>query len=337
VKVGVWIAWWKKDSLMFDQNKTGILPWVFFSLLVFALLVLDLGVFHRKAHEIKIREALVWSAMWITLALLFSVGVYFWHGSEQALSFFTGYVIEKSLSVDNLFVFLLIFSYFGVASMYQYKVLFYGILGALIMRGVFIGVGVTLMHMFHWVIYVFGALLIFTGFRMGLQKNRAVRPERNPVLKLCRRFVPATKDYVEGRFIVKRNGRTLATPLLIVLLVIETTDIVFAVDSIPAVLAVTTDPFIVYTSNIFAILGLRTLYFALAGAMRLFRKLHLGLSFILVFIGVKMLLADVFKIPIIIALGVVAGILIMSVAASVFLPGKADATEASGREERDNR
>jgi tellurite resistance protein TerC len=305
-----------------------ILPWLVFNVFVLALLALDLGVFHRKAHEIKIKEALKWSAVWVTLALLFNAGILLWRGSDQAFAFFTGYIIEKSLSVDNLFVFLLIFSYFGVDSIYQHKVLFYGILGALIMRAVFIGVGVTLIHLFHWVIYVFGAFLIVTGFRMGLQKNREVHPEKNPVLRLFRRLMPTTDHYVQGRFIVTRNGKTFATPLLVVLLVIETTDIVFAVDSIPAVLAVTTDPFIVYTSNIFAILGLRALYFALAGAMRLFHKLHLGLSFILVFIGVKMLLSDVFKIPILIALSVVASILILSVAASILLPVKGDAPHA---------
>ena len=305
-----------------------ILPWLVFNVFVLALLALDLGVFHRKAHEIKIKEALKWSAVWVTLALLFNAGILLWRGSDQAFAFFTGYIIEKSLSVDNLFVFLLIFSYFGVDSIYQHKVLFYGILGALIMRAVFIGVGVTLIHLFHWVIYVFGAFLIVTGFRMGLQKNREVHPEKNPVLRLFRRLMPTTDHYVQGRFIVTRNGKTFATPLLVVLLVIETTDIVFAVDSIPAILAVTTDPFIVYTSNIFAILGLRALYFALAGAMRLFHKLHLGLSFILVFIGVKMLLSDVFKIPILIALSVVASILILSVAASILLPVKGDAPHA---------
>jgi len=299
---------------------SGVLPWVLFGLLVIALLALDLGVAHRRAHKIKIREALIWTVVWISLALLFNVGIYLWHGSEQALSFLTAYVIEKSLSVDNLFVFVLIFAYFGVEAKYQHKVLFYGIVGALVMRAIFIGVGVTLIHMFHWVIYVFGAFLIVTGFRMGLQKDREVHPQKNPVVKLFRRLMPVTQDYVDGKFLVKRDGRTLATPLMVVLLVIETTDIVFAVDSIPAVLAVSTDPFIVYTSNIFAILGLRALYFALAGAMSLFHKLHVGLAFILVFIGVKMVLADVVKIPIGIALGVVGGILVVSIAASLLFP-----------------
>ena len=306
---------------------SGVLPWVLFGLLVIALLALDLGVAHRRAHKIKIREALIWTVVWISLALLFNVGIYLWHGSEQALSFLTAYVIEKSLSVDNLFVFVLIFAYFGVEAKYQHKVLFYGIVGALVMRAIFIGVGVTLIHMFHWVIYVFGAFLIVTGFRMGLQKDREVHPQKNPVVKLFRRLMPVTQDYVDGKFLVKRDGRTLATPLMVVLLVIETTDIVFAVDSIPAVLAVSTDPFIVYTSNIFAILGLRALYFALAGAMSLFHKLHVGLAFILVFIGVKMVLADVVKIPIGIALGVVGGILVVSIAASLIFPAPDGSTK----------
>lgn len=306
----------------------GVLPWVLFGLLVIALLALDLGVAHRRAHNIKIREALVWTAVWIGLALLFDVGIYFWQGSEQALSFLTAYVIEKSLSVDNLFVFVLIFAYFGVEAKYQHKVLFYGIVGALVMRAIFIGVGVTLIHMFHWVIYVFGAFLIVTGFRMGLQKDREVHPQKNPLVKLFRRFMPVTQDYVDGKFMVKRDGRWIATPLMVVLLVIESTDIVFAVDSIPAVLAVSTDPFIVYTSNIFAILGLRALYFALAGAMRLFHKLHVGLALILVFIGVKMVLADVVKMPIGIALGVVGGVLVISIVASLLLPVRDGSTKA---------
>jgi len=303
----------------------GILPWVLFALLVAGLLAIDLGVAHRRAHSIKIREALIWTAVWIALALLFNVGIYFWRGPEQALSFFTAYVIEKSLSVDNLFVFVLIFSYFGVAPQYQHKVLFYGILGALVMRAIFIGVGVTLIHLFHWVIYVFGVFLVVTGIRMGLQKEREVHPQKNPVVRLFRRFMPVTQDYVVGKFIVRRDARTFATPLMIVVLVIESTDIVFAVDSIPAVLAVSTDPFIVYTSNIFAILGLRSLYFALAGAMRLFHKLHVGLAFILAFIGVKMVLSDVVEIPIAVALGIVAGILIVSVVASLLIPAPAQA------------
>jgi tellurite resistance protein TerC len=295
-----------------------VLLWVVFNVFVLGVLALDLGVFHRKAHVIKIREALLWSAFWITLALLFNSGIYFWRGSETALEFLTGYLIEKSLSVDNIFVFLLIFSYFGVPPLYQHKVLFWGILGALIMRAVFIAAGITLIEKFHWTIYIFGAFLILIGVKMALQKERKIRPERNPLLRLFRRWVPVTEDYAEGRFLVKRAGRTLATPLFVVLIVVETTDIIFAVDSIPAILAITLDPFIVYTSNVFAILGLRALYFALAGIMELFHHLHYGLSAVLVFVGIKMLVADLYKIPVSIALSVVAGILLISVISSIF-------------------
>jgi tellurite resistance protein TerC len=295
-----------------------ILLWVVFNIFVLAMLALDLGVFHRKAHVIKIKEALVWSAVWITLALLFNLGIYFWRGPETALEFLTGYLIEKSLSVDNIFVFLLIFTYFGVLPLYQHKVLFWGILGALIMRAVFIAAGITLIEKFHWTIYLFGAFLVLMGIKMALQKERKIKPERNPLLRLFRRWVPVTDDYAEGRFFVKRAGRYLATPLFIVLIVVETTDVIFAVDSIPAILAITLDPFIVYTSNVFAILGLRALYFALAGVMELFHYLHYGLSTVLVFVGIKMLLADLYKIPVSIALSVVAGILLVSVMASIF-------------------
>lgn len=295
-----------------------ILLWVIFNIFVLGMLALDLGIFHRKAHVIKIKEALVWSAVWITLALIFNLGIYFWRGPETALEFLTGYLIEKSLSVDNIFVFLLIFSYFGVPSLYQHKVLFWGILGALIMRAVFIATGITLIEKFHWTIYLFGAFLILIGVKMALQKERKIRPERNPVLRLFRRWVPITEDDAEGRFFVKRVGRYFATPLFIVLVVVETTDVIFAVDSIPAILAITLDPFIVYTSNVFAILGLRALYFALAGIMGLFHHLHYGLSAVLVFVGFKMLLADLYKIPVSVALSVVAGILLISVMTSIF-------------------
>jgi len=300
------------------------LPWILFNVFVLAMLALDLGVFHRKAHEVKVKEALVWSAVWIALALLFNVGIYFWRGPERALEFFTGYLIEKSLSVDNIFVFLLIFSYFRVDALYQHKVLFWGILGALVMRAIFIAAGVTLIQQFHWVIYIFGAFLILTGIKMALQKGKEIHPERNPVLRLFRRLMPISDRYVEDKFFVRLNGRTFATPLFVVLLIVETTDLIFAVDSIPAILAITIDPFIVYTSNVFAILGLRALYFALAGVMRLFHYLHLGLSVILVFIGIKMLLVDIYKIPIVVALSVVAGILVVSVVASVLRPRKVD-------------
>lgn len=314
-----------------------LLPWVLFNIFVLAMLALDLGVFHRKAHEVKIKEALIWTAIWISLALLFNLGIYLWRGPDTALEFLTGYLIEKSLSVDNIFVFLLIFSYFRVDSLYQHKILFWGILGALMMRAVFIAVGVTLIQQFHWLIYIFGAFLILTGIKMALEKDKEIHPERNPALRLFRRLMPITDHYVQGKFFVKLNGRTFATPLFVVLLVIETTDLIFAVDSIPAILAITLDPFIVYTSNVFAILGLRALYFALAGAMRLFQYLHFGLSSILVFIGVKMLLADVYKIPIVIALSVVAGILVISVVASVVRPRKVDGSPSPEGEKTEQR
>jgi tellurite resistance protein TerC len=297
-----------------------VLLWVVFNIFVLGMLALDLGVFHRKAHTIKIKEALAWSGVWIFLALLFNLGIYFWRGQESALEFLTGYLIEKSLSVDNIFVFLLIFSYFHVPPLYQHKVLFWGILGALIMRAIFIAAGVTLIQKFHWIIYLFGALLIVTGIKLALEKEKEIHPERNPALRLFRRLMPVTEEYEKARFFVKRNGRYLATPLFVVLLVVETTDVIFAVDSIPAILAITLDPFIVYTSNVFAILGLRALYFALAGMMELFHYLHYGLSAILTFVGIKMLLTYIYKIPISVALGVIAGILIVSIVSSVMFP-----------------
>ncbi|MDP2728744.1 MAG: TerC family protein, partial [Dehalococcoidia bacterium] len=250
-----------------------IMLWIGFNIFVLGMLVLDLGVFHRSAHVVKIREALLWTAVWICLALTFNVGVYFWGGRDAAMQFLAGYLIEKSLSIDNIFVFLLIFSAFGVPALYQHKVLFWGILGALAMRALFIAAGVTLIEAFHWMVYLFGAFLIATSIKMALQREREIHPERNPVLRLFRRFVPVTASYEGDKFLVKRGGRYLATPLLVVLLVVESTDVLFAVDSIPAVLAVTSDPFIVYTSNVFAILGLRALYFAVAGLIGLFHYL----------------------------------------------------------------
>jgi tellurite resistance protein TerC len=299
-----------------------ILPWVAFSIFVIVMLVLDLGVFHRKAHEVKFKESLIWSGVWISLALLFNVIVYFWHGPKTALEFLTGYLIEESLSVDNLFVFLMLFSYFSVPAIYQHRVLFWGIVGALIMRAIFIATGITLIHKFYWLMYILGAFLIITGIRMASQKDKEIHPERNPVLKLLKRFVPVTDHYEDGRFFIRKGTQYWATPLFVVLIVVETTDIIFALDSVPAILAITTDPFIVYTSNVFAILGLRSLYFALAGMMRLFHYLNYGLSVILAFVGMKMLISEIYKIPIGIALGVVAGILIISVLASIAFPRK---------------
>lgn len=296
--------------------------WIAFGVLVPAMLALDLGVFHRKAHTIKVKEALLWSAVWITLALLFNVSICFLLGPDKALKFLTGYLVEKSLSVDNLFVFLLIFSYFGVSSIYQHKVLFWGILGAFFMRAIFIASGLTLLERLYWVIYVFGAFLVYTGIRMSLKKDMKLRPEGNPILRLFHRFLPMTDNDHGGKFLVKEDGQRLATPLLLVLVVVETTDVVFAVDSIPAILAITLDPFIVYTSNIFAILGLRALYFALAGVTQRLHYLHYGLSAILVFLGIKMLSSGFYKIPVSLALGVVLGILLISVIVSLVRPRK---------------
>ena len=301
-----------------------LLFWILFNLFVLVMLVLDLGVFHRRTHVVKFREALLWSAMWIALAAMFAVIVYFWHGRGPALEFVTGYVIELSLSVDNLFVFLLIFRYFQVPTVHQHKVLFWGILGALIMRAVFILAGVGLIRQFHWIIYIFGALLVYSGIKLFRQENAEIHPEKNPLLRLFRRWIPVTNDYEGAKFFVRRPG-LYATPLFIVLLVVETTDVLFAVDSIPAILAITLDAFIVYTSNVFAILGLRSMYFALAGMMELFHYLHYGLSLVLIFVGGKMLVSHYYQVPTELALGIVAGILIISVVASILHPRKANA------------
>jgi tellurite resistance protein TerC len=294
--------------------------WISFNLFVLIMLALDLGVFHRKSHAVSFKEAMGWSVFWVLLAACFSILVYYWFGRHKALEFVTGYLIEESLSVDNLFVFLLIFRYFGVEPKYQHKVLFWGIIGALIFRGIFIAAGVALIRQFHWIIYVFGTFLVITGLRMLKPVEESVHPERIWVVRLARKYLRFTSNYVEGRFFTVENGVRLATPLFMVLLAVETTDILFAVDSIPAILAITADPFIVYTSNVFAILGLRSLYFALAGMMEIFRFLHYGLAAILMFIGAKMLTADIIQIPIVVALGVVAGVLAISVAASLLIP-----------------
>jgi tellurite resistance protein TerC len=281
------------------------------------MLTVDLGVFHRKAHAVTTREATTWCVVWITLAIVFNAGIHIWLGSEKALEFFTGYLIEYSLSVDNLFVFILIFSYFAVPASYQYRVLFWGILGALIMRGAFIGTGALLLQHFHWVIYVFGAFLVFTGIKMLVNEETTVRPEDNPVIKLLRRVMPLSPNYEGQSFFVRQSRRWAATPLFVVLLVVESTDLIFALDSVPAIFAVSGDPFIVYTSNVFAILGLRSLYFLLAGVIDLFVYLRYGLGVVLGFVGIKMLLGDIYKIPIGISLAVVAGILTLSIVASL--------------------
>lgn len=299
-----------------------IFLWVGFNVFVLAMLALDLLVFHRKPHEVSLKEALGWSAVWIGLALAFNAGIYFWYGRQPALEFLTGYLIEKSLSVDNIFVFLMIFSYFKVPRKYQHEVLFWGILGALILRAGFIAGGITLIEKFHWAIYVFGGFLIFTGIKMALDKDKEIHPEKSLVLRLFHRVIPVTPGYEDGKFFVRKAGRLFATPLLVVLVIVETTDVIFAVDSIPAILAITRDPFIVYTSNVFAILGLRALYFALAGIIQLFHYLHYGLSAILIFVGTKMLIADVYKVPIGVSLAVVALLLLMSIVASILWPKK---------------
>jgi tellurite resistance protein TerC len=291
------------------------------------MLVLDLTVFHRKVHTIKFKEAIGWSIFWIGLAAAFAVIVYFWRGKAIALDFTTGYLIEESLSVDNLFVFLLIFKFFKVPGQFQHKVLFWGIIGALVMRFIFIFAGVALINRFQWIIYVFGVFLVYTGIKLFKQEDSDVQPERNPVLRVFRKFMPVTKDYVGGKFIVRQRG-LYATPLLLVLIVIETTDVVFAADSIPAILAITRDPFIVYTSNVFAILGLRSLYFALAGMMELFHYLHYGLAVILTFIGLKMLASNFYHLPTAVALGVVAGVLAISVVASLVFPKRSSHSTA---------
>lgn len=311
--------------------------WIGFNVFVLAMLALDLGVFHRKAHAVSIKEASIWSVVWIILAMAFNAGVYFFSGPEPALQFFTGYLIEKSLSVDNIFVFGLLFTYFNVPAAYQHRVLFWGVLGALVMRGILIVLGTSLLDTFHWIIYLFGAFLIFTGVRMAFHKEEEVHPERNPLLKLVRRIVPVTHGYERDRFIVRRAGQVLVTPLLLVLLVVETTDLIFALDSIPAIFAVTLDPFIVYTSNVFAILGLRSLYFVFANAMAKFYYLKLGLAVVLSFVGVKMVLADIYHIPTTLSLAVIAVVLATAIVASGVrarhLVEEHRACEAQAREE----
>lgn len=301
-----------------------LLFWILFNLFVLAMLALDLGVFQRKGHVVKFREAVTWSLVWIALAAVFAAIVFFWHGRTESLEFITGYVIELSLSVDNLFVFLLIFRYFRVPAQDQHKVLFWGIVGALIMRAVFILLGVTLIQRFHWIVYVFGAFLVYSGIRLLSEEEKEIQPEKNPLLSLLRRFVPVTDTYEQGKFFVRRP-QLFATPLLVVLIVIETTDLIFATDSIPAVLAITLNAFIVYTSNIFAILGLRSMYFALSGMMEIFHYLHYGLSLVLIFIGGKMLISHFYQISTHLSLAVVAGLLLTSVAASLAFPKKAGA------------
>jgi len=301
-----------------------ILFWVIFNVVIISMLTLDLGVINRKAHKIALKEALIWSGIWIALALIFNVFVLVEYGKTKALEFLTGYVIEYSLSIDNIFVFILIFSYFSVKPQYQHKILFWGILGALIMRGIFIFAGVALINRFHWIVIIFGAFLVFSGFKMLFQKDEIkVEPEKNGLVRLFRKFLPVSDTLHGDSLFVRQNNRLVATPLFLVLLVIESTDLVFAVDSIPAILAITKDTFIVYTSNIFAILGLRSLYFAVSGIMGLFRFLKVGLAIVLAFVGFKMLISFFhIEIPILLSLGIIISTLLVSILASVIIKRK---------------
>jgi tellurite resistance protein TerC len=291
--------------------------WIAFGVIFIVMMIIDLGVVNRKPHSLTIRQAALWTAVWVSISLLFNLAILVWNGPRPALEYFTGYIIEYSLSVDNLFVFIVLFTAFGVEPKYQHRVLFWGILGAIILRGLLITVGVVAIERFFWVAYIFGAFLIYTGVKIGFQKESEPHPEKNPVVRLARRFLPVTKRNYLGKFLIHRGGRTLVTPLLIVLIAIETTDVVFALDSVPAIFGITLDPFIIYTSNIFAIMGLRSLYFLLAKAMGKFHFLSHALAVILVFIGVKMVISHFVEIPISISLAVVVGLLVVAVIASL--------------------
>ena len=305
--------------------------WIGFTAFVAVMLALDLGVFHRRARKERVPEALMWTSFWIALALVFNACVYFWLGSERAMEFLSGYLVEKALSVDNIFLFILIFSVFAVPAKFQHRTLFWGVFGALVMRALFIFLGSALLQKFHWVAYVFGAFLVFTGFKVLLQREAKVHPERNPLVRLFQRVVPSVDSYRDAKLTVVEGGRRYATPLFLVLVAIEATDLVFAVDSIPAIFAITKDPFIVYTSNVFAILGLRALYFAIAGVMEKLHYLKVGLSLVLVFVGAKMLLAGVYQIPIVVSLGVIAVLLAGTIVASLLHAKKPAPTSAASR------
>jgi tellurite resistance protein TerC len=306
------------------QGSFLLLYWVLFNVFALSMLVFDLRVIHRPGRVVRSREALGWSLLYVALAGTFAAILYFWQGHQAALEFVTGYVVELSLSFDNLFIFLVIFKYFSVPEEQQHGVLFWGILGALVMRGVFIGAGVGLIHRFHWVLFVFGGLLVYSGIRLFFAGEHQVDPAANPLVKGLRRFVPVTGQYYGGKFLIRNpdSARLYATPLLVVLIVIETTDLLFAVDSIPAILAITLNAFIVYTSNVLAILGLRSMYFAVSGLIKVFRFLHYGLSLVLIFVGMKMLAADYFHVPIAAMLAVVAGVILVSIVVSVVFPQK---------------
>ena len=304
-----------------------VLPWVLFLGFVLVMLALDLGVFHREAHEVSRKEALIWSGVWIGLAILFNIGVYITRGTEAGIEWTTGYLVEKSLSVDNVFVFLMIFSAFAVPAKYQHRVLFWGIIGALVMRAVLIAFAGVLLGSLHWMVYVFGAFLILTGVRFLKKDHAAPSLDNNRLVRLAKRVYPVTPGYEGQKFFVKRDGRRYMTPLFLVLLLVESTDLVFAVDSIPAIYAITDDPFIVFTSNIFAILGLRALYFVLAGYLSGLRYLKPALAAVLVFVGTKMLLVDVYKVPALASLAVIATVLTVAIVASL----RVQRREAEGR------
>jgi len=311
---------------------TNIWFWVGFIGFVLAMLALDLGVFNRQAHEVKPKEAALWTAVWLTLAFAFAGGWFYFYGGHVAATFLTGYLIEEALSIDNIFVIVLIFEYFAVPKAFQHRVLFYGILGALIMRGVFIALGTLLLAKFHWIIYVFGALLVITGIRMALKHDEEFEGDRNPVVKFVRRFVPLTHEYHGKHFFIVEAGRRVATPLLLVLVLVEFTDLIFAIDSIPAIFGVTRDPFLVFTSNIFAILGLRTLYFLLAAVVDRFYLLKYGLAAILTFVGTKMIADKFVHIDVLISLGVVLSLLLLSIAASLIWPQRETGPEVTRTE-----
>ena len=310
--------------------ETPVIFWIIFNAFVFIMLALDLGVFHRKSHEVSVKEALIWTFVWIILALIFNVILYFWRGQQQALEFFTGYLVEKALSVDNIFVFIMIFTYFRIPSKYQHKVLFWGIIGALIMRVIFIFAGVALLEKFHFTIYIFGALLIFTGIKMFNHGSSKIEPDKNPVLKFFKKFMPVTQTLHEDKFFIRMDGKRFATPLFLVLILVETTDLIFAVDSIPAILAITQDQFIVYTSNVFAILGLRSLYFALSGIVHRFWLLSYALAIVLIFVGIKMILIDFYKIPIEWSLLFIATIITASIFLSLRIKNKKAKSDING-------
>lgn len=309
-----------------------VILWTAFNVFVLGMLALDLGVFHKRSEVITVKNALMWTGIWITLAMAFNVFVYYYFGKQEAIEFLTGYLIEKSLSVDNIFVIIMIFSYFHVPNAYQHKVLFWGILGALVMRVIFIFAGIELINRFHWLIYIFGGFLIITALRMLFAGEEKLQPEKNPVVKLVRRIFPVTASFEGDNFFVRRKSKLWATPLFVVVIMIETTDLIFAVDSIPAILAITDDPFIVYTSNVFAILGLRSLYFALAGIEQYFHFLKYGLAAILVFVGGKMCLADIYKIPVDVSLIVIVSLLTLAIIFSVVFPKKVQSSEPSSPE-----